>query len=747
MKRFTEIWIISGFSLAFFFLLGASIASYSSVVRLNESQKRVAHTDDVLETLNEFTEQLQTADREQKAFLLTKNKIHRDRYQIAIQSVSETFSETVQLTQDNASQQKRLSELKPLISAQTASLQRAIEQKQKTNAIEDSLENLDRYAAIQAQLSQIMAEEKNLMRQRLDTSDREIRAIASLAGIGYCLSFVLIIVTSHLLRRQMYLDQKLSEETLSLQQQQHQTKLSNILESITDAFVTLDRDWRYVYVNQRAAQMFNCQSEDLLGKQIWAEFPEGIRQPFYHAYHQALAQQKMVQLEEYYSPWDRWFENRIYPSEDGLSIFFQDITPRKQAEIKLKRSEERYRALVDATAQFVWTATEEGLTSESYLGWQALTGQTPEEMANHGWVNALHPDDRAKALEAWTTAVQTQGIYEGRYRILTKEGIYRHSMARGVPVLEPDGSVREWVGTCIDMTQAEQLEAQRRQAEIELRRAKENLEIKVKERTTELQLLNIELERSNQELEQFAYIASHDLQEPLRAITSYSQLLEDEYREHLNDEAQTYLSFVLDGSRQMQQLIKDLLVYSRVTTQSRKFQAVDCEAVLQQVLYNLKIAIDQSNAQITHDPLPSLIADRTQLIQLFQNLISNALKFQEQRPKIHISVQQKHDSLYLFSVSDHGIGIKAQYLDRIFEVFRRLHTRRDFPGTGIGLAICKKIVECHGGEIWAESEFGSGTTFYFTIASAKVEKNDFAIARHVHLDDSSNAPSDHYFVS
>ena len=224
-----------------------------------------------------------------------------------------------------------------------------------------------------------------------------------------------------------------------------------------------------------------------------------------------------------------------------------------------------------------------------------------------------------------------------------------------------------------------------------------------------------ELESSNQELQQFTHIVSHDLQEPLRAISSYTELLEEEYREHLDAEAHEYIDFVVGGSQRMKQLIQDLLVFSRVGRQPQNFTLVSCEEVLQEVIANLKIAIDENNAVVTWDSLPQVVADKSQLIQLWQNLIANSIKFRsEEPPKIHISVTTKEQK-FIFCLQDNGIGIDPKHAERIFVIFQRLHTRRAYPGTGIGLAICKKIVERHQGKIWLESEPGAGTTFYFSL--------------------------------
>ncbi len=232
----------------------------------------------------------------------------------------------------------------------------------------------------------------------------------------------------------------------------------------------------------------------------------------------------------------------------------------------------------------------------------------------------------------------------------------------------------------------------------------------------------IELQRSNDELEQFAYVASHDLQEPLRMVSSYTQLLARRYKGKLDADADEFIAFAVDGANRMKTLINDLLDYSRVSTRGKTFKPTDCSVVYDRAIANLNFAIEDSGVVITHDDLPTILADTTQLVQLFQNLIGNAIKFRGEEPlRINISVEQKEDE-WLFSVRDNGIGIEGQYAERIFVIFQRLQKKSEYSGSGIGLAICKKIVELHGGSIWMESEPGKGTTFYFMIPIIKEER-------------------------
>lgn len=271
-----------------------------------------------------------------------------------------------------------------------------------------------------------------------------------------------------------------------------------------------------------------------------------------------------------------------------------------------------------------------------------------------------------------------------------ENGDQRNVEVHGYPILDSKGNVVQMIEYSQDITE-------RKLTEVELRHAL------------------AEIERSNKELEHFAYIVSHDLQEPLRMISSYVQLIAKRYKGKLDSDADEFIHFTVDGATRMQGMINDMLAYSRVGTRGKDFQQTDLSDSFANALINLKTAIEESEALVTNDPLPTIMADGIQLVQLFQNLIANAIKFHDkERPRIHVSAEKKEDE-WIFSVKDNGIGIPTEQVDRIFLLFQRLHSTNEYAGTGIGLAVCKKIVERHKGRIWVESELGKGSIFKFTI--------------------------------
>lgn len=296
-----------------------------------------------------------------------------------------------------------------------------------------------------------------------------------------------------------------------------------------------------------------------------------------------------------------------------------------------------------------------------------------------------------------------------------------------IPILNSSGEVIYILMRIQDVTEFVKLKQQHQLEKKKHSMLEARLMAEFYERTQNNDFINKQLQqtleglnRSNMELEQFAYIASHDLQEPLRMVASFTQLLERRYKDALDKDAREFIQYAVDGAQRMQAQLNDLLVYSRVTREKNPFEQINLESALESVLNNISITIEEKKVEITHDPLPTVYGNKIQMVQLFQNLLLNGIKFQpkNQQARLHISATMNGKE-WLFSVRDNGIGIESPYLDKIFIIFKRLHTRAEYEGTGVGLAVCKKIVDRHGGKIWVESEVGKGTTVYFTLPQKK----------------------------
>ncbi|HIK06360.1 MAG TPA: GAF domain-containing protein [Trichormus sp. M33_DOE_039] len=722
--------------------------------------------------------------------------------------------------------------------------------------------------------------------QPKELSQRQIDALVALSHL---------VIDQLELRRNMAHVAQISEQLINQEQAARieselvSDRVSNILESITDAFFALDKQWRFTYVNGQAAKILQKNQTDLLGKNIWETFPDTANTSFEQEYRKAITQQTSVEFEEFYPRLNKWFAVHAYPSKNGLSVYFQDITEKHHTASALKESEERWQLALQGNNDGIWDWNIK--TNEVFFSprWKQMLGYADHELNNQieEWLKRVHPDDLNWVMQAVRDHLDRKTpYYITEHRVQCKDGHYKWILDRGQALWDETGNVVRMVGSHTDITERKQTEEElKRQnlrsqlfAEITVKirqtlQIAEILQTSVQEVQTllqadrvlifrlwpdgsgiveqeavlpgwpvvlgqnildpcfqqdyvdkyrqgrvsaimdiaqadildchreflqqfgvkanlvvpilhregiwglliahqchaprywtqfELELLqqlanqigialsqaqlleqqtrqSQELARSNAELESFAYVASHDLQEPLRMVTSYLQLLERRYKNQLDSTAEQFISYAVDGAQRMQTLINDLLNYSRLTTRGQPFVSVDCAAILERVKTNLTIAIEESGAVITQDPLPTVTTDPTQLTQVFQNLIANAMKFRREIPlQIHIgaekvgeeqvsrdaggeslpnyqfSIANSHPQ-WLFWVRDNGIGIEKQYLERIFVIFQRLHGRSKYPGTGIGLAICKKIIERHGGRIWVESEPGQGSVFYFTI--------------------------------
>ncbi len=365
----------------------------------------------------------------------------------------------------------------------------------------------------------------------------------------------------------------------------------------------------------------------------------------------------------------------------GVVGILTDVTERNLILEAFRESKERFQSAFVYAPIGMGIASLEGRILRVNPAFCKMLGYSDTELVRMSWEELIHPEDRHRWNEAATPA---------ELRLVHRDGDLVYVQWNTSLVRDSEGKPQYQICQAVDITE-------RKQAEEKIRR------------------YAAELEKSNADLQHFAYVASHDLQEPLRMVRGFVELLARRYEGKLGPDADEYIRFAVDGATRMQNLIRGLLAYSRVGTRGKSFGPVDTGAVVRHSLLDLEMALKESGAEVTHDPLPVVMGDDTQLTQLFQNLIGNAIKFRsESPPKIHVGVTDEKD-VWRFAVRDNGIGFDPRHADRIFQMFQRLHGRSEYPGTGIGLALCKRIVERHRGKIWVESAPGRGSTFYFTI--------------------------------
>ncbi len=464
------------------------------------------------------------------------------------------------------------------------------------------------------------------------------------------------------------------------------------------AHIGMDR--RFTRVNRRLCEILGYSEEELLqltGRQI--SHPEDLdiineqRPRLYKGEIDRIELEKRYLRKDGSVVWVH-FTMTVERDAKGAPLYeiavYEDITQQLETQLRLRESEARFRQTFELAASGIGHVRD-GRFVRVNRSLCEIFGYAEGELLGRHVKELSHPEDRDVS-DAPRERIRRGEAESARFekRYLRADGAVIWCEVAVALVRDVYGVPQYEVAIFDEVTD-------RKKAEARLREAHE------------------ELKRSNAELEQFAYVASHDLQEPLRMVASYAQLLGRRYEAKLDGDAREFMAYIVDGAARMKQLIEDLLAYSRVGTKGAEFKRVNVEDALKRALFNLRVAIQEAGAVVTNDPLPTLSGDEVQLGQLLQNLMSNALKFRSDSvPRIHIGVTESAKE-YAFEVRDNGIGIEPQYYERIFMVFQRLHNKGEYPGTGIGLAICKKVVERHGGRIWVESHPGAGSSFYFTL--------------------------------
>ncbi len=455
------------------------------------------------------------------------------------------------------------------------------------------------------------------------------------------------------------------------------------------------RDGRFLRLNRRYCEILGYTYDELIKRTFQSvTYPDDVSVSLSRVNQLINGEIRSYFLEKRYVRPDgsiRWVHvtTSAVHGPDGsfkyLIPVIEDITEQKFAEEALIEKEKNMKAILNASLDEAFLIDIDGnVLAVNDIAARRL-GRRPEEIIGKNMYSFYQPQVARERRERVSEVISTRKPI--RYEEERNDLYFDHIK---YPIVDSSGNVIRLAVFSRDVTSLKQAEK-------------------------ELKQKMIDLERSNSDLERFAYVASHDLQEPLRMVASYVKLLDRRYKDKLDQDAQDYIGFAAEGATRMQQMINDLLAYSRVGTKGKPLEPTDLEAVLSRAMRNLDVAIKENDAIVTHASLPTVLADDVQMIQLFQNLIWNALKFKsDKQPRVHVSAELKGNE-WQISVHDNGIGIAPQYFERIFIIFQRLHTRTDYPGSGIGLAICKKIIERHGGRIWVESTPGEGSTFYFTI--------------------------------
>nr|WP_287936314.1 PAS domain-containing protein [Algoriphagus sp.] len=474
-----------------------------------------------------------------------------------------------------------------------------------------------------------------------------------------------------------------------------------LLESIGDSFYAFDKNYTVTYWNNTVEQLTGVKKEAILGKNLW-DFIQVQNEDFKEGYRKAFEESKRVNFETF-DPWTQtWLEVTIYPTKEGLSVILRNISTRKESEKQIQEFNERLSLISKASHDAIWDWNI--VTGEHYWG-EGFNLLFDEEVAgihhnNERWEKSIHPEDKDQVIKNLIELLNdpSKTSFESEYRFYRKNKGLLYLLDKGTIIRDQEGKPTRLVGAIQDISRRKAYE--------------ESLKIL----NSELAKSNRELEISNKELEQFAYVASHDLQEPLRMISSFLTLIEKKYRETLDEKGKQYIRFAVDGAKRMREIILDLLEFSRVGNINESKKLVNLTELAQEAITLNKKSIQERQAQIHLSPLPEAPCHPNSLIQVFHNLISNAIKYQipGNRPEISIDFMDKGE-FWQLSIKDNGIGIGKEYLDKIFMIFQRLHQKEQYSGSGIGLSICKKIVEFHGGTIWAESDGEHGTTFFFTL--------------------------------
>ena len=690
-----KIRLAFGSAILTFLVVGA--ISYRGMVVSSESDRLVRHTHEVLETLQDSLSASQSTESSSRGFALTASDEYVDSFHAGILRVQQDETFLRNLTVDNPVQQRQFPILDILVNHKIKFGERIIDLRRTMGlaAAADAVRGGQGHRIVdefQAVVRGMQDEELRLLVLRDADVKRRLGQTKTLLILGTILGLVIAVAAGWNVQRDNS-QRGLAEEAL----QDSEEKYRILLDGVQDyAIFMLDQQGRVVSWNVGAERIKGYKADEIIGQNCSRFYLQNdIDQGKPKAELQIAAASGRSEVEHWRVRRDgsRFWANVVITAVRnssgsllGFSEISRDISERKETEAK-------YRGLLEAAPDAMVVVNQGGeivllnAQAEKQFGYRRdeLLGQKVKNIIPEGFAERLIADGTRTAAEALAQQIGTGIELSGR----REDGSYFPIEIMLSPLESAEG---------ILVTAAIR-------------------DITYRKKSEEHLLKTVgELQRSNDELQQFAYVASHDLQEPLRMVASYTQLLAKRYKGRLDSDADEFIAYAVDGSNRMQGLIKDLLAYSRAGAAGKTLHEIPSESALKEALTNLRATIGESGAVVTHDVLPAITMDETQLAQVFQNLVGNAIKYRSAEvPRVHVSAMKNGGNEWIFSVRDNGLGIDPQYFERIFILFQRLHGRTEFNGTGIGLAICKKILERAGGRIWVESQPEKGSTFFFAL--------------------------------